>query len=40
MKQDIPKFKNSHSNAWKLVPDEKIYYSEKAAAAAVEARAL
>ena len=33
MKKDPPKFSNPKSNAWRLVPDTKIQYSEKAAAA-------
>ena len=34
MKKDPPKFTNPRSNAWRLVPDTAIQYSEKAAAAA------
>lgn len=40
MKKDALKFTNPASNAWKLVPDPEIRLSEKAAAAAAEARAL
>src|SRR5437764_13445217 len=40
MKKDPPKFTNPKSNAWKLVPDEEIHYSDKAATAAKEAKAL
>jgi hypothetical protein len=40
MKKDMPKFTNTRSNAWRLVPDKAIQYSEKAAAAAKEAEAL
>jgi hypothetical protein len=40
MKKDPPKFSNPRSNAWRLVPDGAIQYSEKAAAAAREAEAL
>jgi hypothetical protein len=40
MKKDPPKFVNPKSNAWKLVPDTAIQYSDKAAAAAREAEAL
>jgi hypothetical protein len=40
MKKDTPKFQKPGSNAWRLVPDEKIHYNEKAAAAGKEARAL
>jgi hypothetical protein len=38
--KDPPKFQNSRSNAWRLVPDHTIQYSEKAAAAGREAEAL
>jgi len=38
--KDPPKFQNSRSNAWRLVPDRTIQYSEKAAAAGLEAEAL
>src|SRR5690606_13447384 len=34
--KDPPRFKDPKSNAWRLVPDEEIRYSEKAAAAAKE----
>jgi hypothetical protein len=40
MKKDAPKFQKPDSNAWRLVPDEEIHYSDKAAAAAAEARSL
>jgi hypothetical protein len=40
MKKDPPKFTNPRSNAWRLVPDRAIRYSEKAEAAAHEAEAL
>jgi hypothetical protein len=40
MKKDAPKFTNPRSNAWRLVPDEEIHFSDKAAAAGKEARAL
>ena len=40
MKKDPPKFKNPKANAWRLVPDTAIQYSEKAAAAAREAERL
>ena len=40
MKKDAPKFQNAESNGWRLVPDEEIHYSDKAAAAAAEARSL
>ena len=40
MKKDPPKFSNPKSNAWRLVPDEAIQYSEKAAAAGQEAQSL
>jgi hypothetical protein len=40
MKKDPPKFTNPRSNAWRLVPDREIRYSEKAAAAAREAETL
>ena len=40
MKKDPPKFSNPRSNAWRLVPDTEIQYSEKAAAAAKEAETL
>ncbi len=35
-----PKFSNPKSNAWRLVPDEAIQYSENAAAAGREAQSL
>ena len=38
MKKDAPKFQKPESNAWRLVPDEEIHYSDKAAAAAAEAK--
>lgn len=38
--KDPPRFKDPKSNAWRLVPDGEIRYSEKAAAAAKEAEAL
>ncbi|MDR3619290.1 MAG: VWA domain-containing protein [Paludisphaera borealis] len=38
--KDPPKFQNSRSNAWRLVPDKAILYSEKAAAAGREAEEL
>lgn len=40
MKKDPAKFTQPGSNAWRLVPDEEIHYSDKAAAAGKEARAL
>ena len=40
MKKDPPKFTNPKSNAWRLVPDQTIQYSEKAATAGREAQAL
>jgi hypothetical protein len=40
MKKDAPRFQKSESNAWRLVPDEEIHYSDKAAAAATEAKSL
>jgi hypothetical protein len=40
MKKDPPKFTNPKSNAWRLVPDKAIQYSEKAANAAREAEML
>lgn len=39
-KKDPPKFKNPQANAWRLVPDSSIRYSEKAAAAARDADGL
>ena len=38
MKKDPPKFSSPKFNAWRLVPDAKIHYSEKAVAAAGEAK--
>jgi hypothetical protein len=38
--KDPPKFQNSRSNAWRLVPDKAILYSEKAVAAGREAEEL
>ncbi|OJW05440.1 MAG: hypothetical protein BGO49_31045 [Planctomycetales bacterium 71-10] len=38
--KDPPRFQDPKSNAWRLVPDREIRYSEKAAAAAREAEAL
>ncbi len=38
--KDPPRFQDPKSNAWRLVPDREIRYSEKAAAAAKEAEAL
>jgi hypothetical protein len=40
LKKDPPRFKNPRSNAWRLVPDSTIKYSERAAAAALEADRL
>ncbi len=40
MKKDPPKFSNPRSNAWRLVPDTEIRYSEKAVTAAHEAEKL
>jgi len=40
MKKDPPKFSSPKSNAWRLVPDTAIKFSEKAATAAREAEAL
>jgi hypothetical protein len=40
MKKDPPKFQNPRSNAWRLVPDTSIQYSEKALEAAREAETL
>jgi hypothetical protein len=40
LKKDPPRFKNPRSNAWRLVPDSTINYSERAAAAALEADRL
>jgi len=40
LKKDPPKFSNSKFNAWRLVPDQAIQYSEKAVAAGREAQAL
>jgi hypothetical protein len=38
--KDPPKFQNPRSNAWRLVPDETIRYSERATAAGKEAGEL
>ena len=38
MKKDPPKFTSSKSNAWRLVPDQAIQYSEKAVIASREAQ--
>jgi hypothetical protein len=40
MKKDAPKFQKPESNGWKLIPDDEIHYSDKAAAAAAEAHSL
>jgi Mg-chelatase subunit ChlD len=40
MKKDAPKFQKPDSNAWRLVPDREIHYSDKASAAAEEARTV
>ncbi len=40
MVKDAPKFTKPSSNAWRLVPDEEIHYSDKAVAAGQEARKL
>ena len=40
LKKDPPKFSNSRSNSWRLVPDTAILYSEKAVAAGREAQTL
>ena len=40
MKKDPPKFSSPKFNAWRLVPDENIQYSDKAVEAAREAQAL
>ena len=40
MKKDPPKFSSPKYNAWRLVPDENIQYSAKAAEAAHEAQSL
>jgi len=40
LKKDPPKFKNPKANAWKLVPDTAIQYSEKAVTAARDAERL
>jgi hypothetical protein len=40
LKKDPPKFKSSRANAWRLVPDTAIQYSDKAVAAAHEAEVL
>ena len=40
LKKDPPKFKSPRANAWRLVPDSSVQYSEKAAAAARDADRL
>lgn len=40
MKKDPPRFSNPKSNSWRLVPDQAIQFSDKAAAAAKEAQIL
>src|SRR5258708_26537952 len=40
MTKDPPRFSNPKSTAWRLVPDQTVKYSEKAAAAGREAQAL
>jgi hypothetical protein len=40
LKKDPPKFSNPTFNAWRLVPDTAVQYSDKAAAAAREAERL
>jgi hypothetical protein len=40
MKKDPPKFTRPDSNAWRLVPDKEIHYSDKAAETAKQAAAL
>jgi hypothetical protein len=40
MKKDPPKFSNPRFNAWRLVPDKQIQYSESAATAGREAEAM
>jgi Mg-chelatase subunit ChlD len=40
MKKDPLKFSKPEFNAWRLVPDKEVHYSEKAAAAGKEAQAL
>jgi hypothetical protein len=40
MKKDPPKFADSKSNTWRLVPDTAIQFSEKAVAASKEAKML
>ncbi len=40
MKKDAPKFTKQDSNAWQLVPDEEIHFSDKAAAAGKQAQDL
>ena len=40
MKKDPPKFSSPKFNAWRLVPDQNIQYSEKAVVAAREAQTL
>ena len=40
MKKDPPKFSSPKFNAWRLVPDDKIHYSDKAVVAARETQVL
>jgi hypothetical protein len=40
MKKDPPKFSNPKFNAWRLIPDQAIQYSEKAVVAGREAQSL
>ncbi len=40
MKKETPKFSNAKSNAWRLVPDQAIRYSDKAVVAGREAELL
>ena len=40
LKKDPPKFKSPKANAWRLVPDSAVQYSEKAVAAAQDATRL
>ena len=40
LKKDPPKFSGPKFNAWRLVPDANIQYSQKAAQAAKEAQTL
>ena len=37
MKKDAPKFTKPDSNTWRLVPDNEVHYSDKAAAAGKQA---